>query len=81
MKYLFLLRHAKSSWSNAGLADRDRPLNQRGLRDAPRMGQWLAEYSLRPGQIVSSSAVRALTTAETMAQLLGFQSTDVVTDA
>lgn len=39
MKTLTLLRHAKSSWRNTGLADRDRPLNKRGEKDAPDMGR------------------------------------------
>lgn len=43
MKSLYLLRHAKSSWSDATLADLDRPLNKRGRRDAPRMGATLAQ--------------------------------------
>lgn len=43
MKSLYLLRHAKSSWSDATLADLDRPLNKRGRRDAPRMGAALAQ--------------------------------------
>ncbi|MFV0438327.1 MAG: SixA phosphatase family protein [Desulfopila sp.] len=38
MKRLYLIRHGKSSWSDAALADLDRPLNARGRRDAPRMG-------------------------------------------
>ena len=41
MKRLYLVRHAKSDWSYAGLADFDRPLNKRGKRDAPRMGKYL----------------------------------------
>ena len=79
MKTLFLTRHAKSSWSDASLHDRDRPLNKRGLRDAPRMGQWLAQHPLQPAVMVSSPAVRAWTTAELIAQELGFSTADIVT--
>lgn len=41
MKQLTLIRHAKSSWDYPSLTDHDRPLGERGLRDAPRMGQHL----------------------------------------
>lgn len=64
MKTLLVMRHAKSSWSDGSLSDFERPLNERGLRDAPRMGQLLVEEGLHVDAIVSSSAVRARTTAE-----------------
>lgn len=67
MKTLLLLRHAKSSWGDADLADFDRPLNNRGRRDAPRMGQLLARHDLTPDLIVTSAARRAATTAELVA--------------
>jgi phosphohistidine phosphatase len=60
---LLVLRHAKSSWKHADLADHDRPLNGRGKGDAPRMGRLVAERNLAPGLILSSSAVRARETA------------------
>jgi phosphohistidine phosphatase SixA len=43
MKTLFLIRHAKSSWDNTALPDKDRPLGDRGRRDAPKMGKRLAK--------------------------------------
>jgi phosphohistidine phosphatase len=64
MKTLLLLRHAKSSWSEPGLDDHERPLNQRGQRDAPRMGELIREYGLIPDVILTSDAVRARLTAE-----------------
>ncbi len=64
MKRLLLMRHAKSSWDNARLADHDRPLAKRGERDAPRMGRWLAAQTCRPDKIISSTATRARQTAE-----------------
>lgn len=67
MKTLLILRHAKSSWKNSNLADHERPLNERGRRDAPRMGRWLKEQKLTPDLIISSSAERALATAEAVA--------------
>jgi phosphohistidine phosphatase len=68
MRELLVLRHAKSSWSHPELSDHDRPLNKRGLRAAPRMGQLLFERGLVPNQIISSTAVRARRTAEAVAE-------------
>lgn len=61
---LVLVRHAKSDWGDPRLADHDRPLNARGLRDAPRMARRLGDSGFRPDAILSSTAVRAATTAE-----------------
>lgn len=61
-KKVLLMRHAKSSWSNPGLQDFDRPLNKRGERDAPRMGRYLKDLNLIPDQIFSSPAARARAT-------------------
>ena len=72
MKTLVLLRHAKSSWKDASLPDRDRPLNDRGLRDAPRIGGALEELVGRPDLVVSSPAARALATARIVAEAVGF---------
>ncbi len=72
MKTLTILRHAKSSWSDAGLSDFDRPLNRRGERDAPRIGERMAESGLRPALILSSPAERALTTAKIVAAKLNY---------
>ncbi len=80
MKTLTLVRHAKSSWNHPGLADFKRPLNKRGERDAPRMGNRLAARNIKPQIIVSSPAVRALTTAEVVASALGFLPAEIITD-
>ena len=61
---LVLVRHAKSDWGDPGLDDHERPLNDRGMRDAPRMARELAETGFRPEVILSSTALRARTTAE-----------------
>ena len=68
MKTLLVLRHAKSSWNDPALDDHERPLNARGLRDAPRMGELLREYGLIPDVLLSSDAVRARLTAEAVAE-------------
>lgn len=64
MKELFIIRHAKSSWDNFSIKDFDRPLNERGLKAAPEMGRRLNEVGIIPELIVSSTAVRSLTTAQ-----------------
>lgn len=71
MKTLALVRHAKSSWDHPGLDDHDRTLNERGLRDAPVMAARLAASGLRPGALLSSTAVRARTTAAVFGEALG----------
>jgi phosphohistidine phosphatase len=75
MKTLLLLRHAKSSWSDASLDDHDRPLNKRGKRDAPRMGQLLRELRCTPELVLSSTAKRARKTAEEVIQSSGLDIT------
>jgi len=72
MKILTLVRHAKSSWKDTSLADRDRPLNRRGERDAPEMGRRIAAAGIRPSLIISSPAVRAWTTARIIAEEIGY---------
>lgn len=68
------MRHAKSSWANSSLDDFDRPLNDRGIQDAPRMGKWIQEKELTPDLILSSTANRAKSTAEMVAESSAYQS-------
>ena len=72
MKTLTLLRHAKSSWKDASLQDRERPLNGRGQRDAPVMAERIKDAGIRPSLILSSPAVRAWTTAKAIAHEIGY---------
>ncbi len=65
---LWLIRHAKSAWGDAGLADFDRPLNARGRRDGPVMAQWLSRQSDPAGWLWTSTAARARATAEFVRQ-------------
>ena len=67
MKKLLLLRHAKSSWGAADLTDFERPLNERGRRDAPLVGEFIREQGLRPDLVISSPAQR---TRETIALVI-----------
>ena len=80
MKTLLLIRHAKSSWDDPALDDKERPLNGRGKRDAPKMGKRLAKRGVQPDLILSSPAVRALTTAESIARKLDYMRRDIVVD-
>ena len=75
MKTLLVLRHAKSSWDDSRLDDHDRPLNDRGEADAPRVGEFVRASDLMPDAIISSDAVRARSTAEAMAAAAGFPGT------
>jgi phosphohistidine phosphatase len=80
MKTLILVRHAKSSWDDAMLSDFDRPLNDRGKRDAPRMAKRLKEKDLLPDLILSSPAKRALATATLIAEGITFPVDQIKTD-
>jgi phosphohistidine phosphatase len=68
MKTLLILRHAKSDHGEASLSDHDRPLNERGKRDSPRIGERLLEAGLVPEVILSSTAKRAKKTADKVAK-------------
>ena len=80
MKTLYILRHAKSSRDKPGLADFDRPLNERGTSDAARMGEHLAERKVRPERLVASPARRARDTIEAVALALGRAGEDILYD-
>lgn len=80
MKKLFLIRHAKSSWDDADLDDFERPLNKRGLKDAPKMGKRLKMRKIYPDMILSSSAIRAKTTANLVCDELKYESKFVLLD-
>lgn len=68
MPRLLLMRHAKSSWADSGMADHDRPLNERGIAAATAMGQHLAERGIVPDRLLVSTARR---TRDTIAGVLG----------
>ncbi len=72
MKTLLLLRHAKSSWKQPKLNDHDRPLNKRGKREAPKVGQYIKENNLIPDLILCSTARRARDTAQAVADESGY---------
>jgi phosphohistidine phosphatase len=80
MKTLFLVRHAKSSRDDPSLPDRDRPLDDRGRQDAPKMGRRLAKRDVKPDLLLSSPALRALTTAQLIAEEIGYKRKNIVVD-
>jgi phosphohistidine phosphatase len=73
MKTLLLLRHAKSSWKQPELNDHDRPLNKRGKREAPKVGQYIKENDLVPELILCSTARRARDTAQAVIDEIGYE--------
>ncbi len=77
-RFLTLLRHAKSSWADPTLDDFDRPLNERGKRDAPEMGRRMARRGLRPELVLTSPAKRARKTARKAARKLGLEKKRIV---
>lgn len=77
MKTLFIIRHAKSDWSDGSLHDRERPLNDRGLRDAPVMAKVLLQRAGTPQVFVSSPAVRAHTTCKFFCAAAGVPETAI----
>jgi phosphohistidine phosphatase len=72
MKTLYLVRHAKSSWKYPNLDDFERPLNKRGRRNAPFMGEILKKLKIAPDLIISSPANRAATTARIIADTIDY---------
>ena len=72
MKTLVLIRHAKSSWNHPGLDDFERPLNKRGRRDAPFMGNLLKEKKFYPDVIIASPAVRAADTSRFISEAISY---------
>ena len=77
MKTLLLIRHAKSSWEHPGLSDFDRPLNERGKKDAPEMAKRVKEKGIELDHLVSSPAKRARKTAKYFAEAFGFDKEDI----
>jgi phosphohistidine phosphatase len=78
MKTLLIIRHAKSSWDNINTPDIDRPLNDRGKKDAPAMAKKVLKKGIRVDRLVSSPARRALHTAELFAREFAVKDTDIV---
>lgn len=80
MKKLYMVRHAKSSWEHPGLSDFDRPLNDRGKQDAPKMGERLKERGIHLNLMLSSPARRAMSTCKRIADSIGYRRENIRTD-
>lgn len=78
MKKLFVVRHAKSSWDFPDLDDHDRPLNQRGMKDAPKMGTRIAKKIVKIDLMITSTAKRAADTATIIADHLSFSKSHII---
>jgi phosphohistidine phosphatase len=81
MKILILVRHAKSSWDHQGLDDMDRPLNEKGKKDAPEMAKRLKDKGLKLDRIISSTAKRARRTARYFAEEFDIKKDDIILTA
>ena len=79
-KILYLLRHAKPSWSDHSISDFERPLNKRGIQQAPQIAAILASKEARPQVIISSPAERAFNTAKIMAVAISSDKSKIGSD-
>lgn len=73
MKYLTIIRHAKSSWTTPDLDDILRPLNERGLKSIKIIGNYLKEKNIQPDLMISSPATRAVQTAFGIGDLVNYK--------
>lgn len=80
MKKIILVRHGKSAWDKPFLADHKRPLAERGLRDVPVMASRLKARGINPDLFLSSSAERAIKTAELTAATFGYPKNEIISD-
>ena len=80
MKTLYLLRHAKSSWDDPELKDLERPLADRGIRDIPKMASRFQKRGDTVDCVVTSPALRALTTAKMIAGKIGFPPDEIASN-
>ena len=78
MKTIYLVRHAKSDWGNASTGDFDRTLNERGMKAAPFMAARLKQKGILPELLISSPAIRALTTAELFSETIGYPEENIL---
>jgi phosphohistidine phosphatase len=78
MKQLLLIRHAKSAWDNLSLGDFERPLNERGKKDAPVMAERLVDKKINIDVFISSPAKRAKKTAAIFAKAFETDKSDIL---
>ena len=80
MKYLYIVRHAKSSWDQVALDDFERPLTDRGHRNAIMLGKLLKEQKIIPDLLLSSPATRAAMTARLISEQIKYSASDIIFD-
>jgi len=80
MKKLYFIRHAKSSWDNVEMDDFDRPLNDRGENDAPHMAKLLKHRGVMPDRMITSPAIRALSTCRLFAKVFDFEKKKIISE-
>ena len=78
MKKIILIRHGKSAWDQPFLADHERPLAERGLRDVPKMGERLLKRGVNPSLFLTSSATRAVQTAKLIASVFNYPEKNII---
>lgn len=78
MKTILLVRHAKSSWENFSVTDEERPLNERGKKNAPEMAKRLLKKDIKIDAFISSPAKRARSTAEYFAEEYGISKKKII---
>ena len=79
MKTILLVRHAKSSWDNPSDTDAERPLNEKGKKNAPEMAARLVQRNIPIDAFLSSRAQRAMSTAAFFARAYGKKAGDIIT--
>ena len=79
MKQLLVIRHAKSSWDDITMGDFDRPLNERGEKDAHILAKRMVEKAVKIDAIISSTANRAISTAGSFAKEYGIKKQSIIT--
>ena len=80
-KQLLLIRHAKSDWNDPSLIDADRPLNDRGKKDAPEMAKRVADRKIKIDALISSPAKRAEKTSKYFAKEFDFDKKDIIIES
>lgn len=80
MKTIYIIRHAKSDWDDAELHDIERPLADRGLKDARMMATLLKEKKVMPDKMISSPALRAFSTCRIFSDIIGFDKKDIAVE-
>ncbi len=80
MKTIYIIRHAKSDWEDAELHDIERPLAERGIKDAKTMADLLKTRGIVPDKMISSPALRAFSTCRIFCDIIGFDKKEIQVD-